>query len=248
MTTTDTTPEPRWYAMRVFNNRILRTKEELEARGARTYMAVKTTRETVNGRSVARTVQLAPSLLFVRWTLDELLAFKQDHFSELMLYRQAEGTKPAPIDDRQMEMFILVSSYGDGASIEYVGESFDFKPGEKVRVTAGPFKGTEGIIHRIPCRHMPEEMKEELQILVDNGCLVRDVIVEHPIYGQLVGQLDIATRYDVDEFISKVAQSDAAPLSDLTGGIHLHTTFCPDDDTYRRVLEKLRENGFLFEQ
>ena len=48
-----------------------------------------------------------------------------------------------------MEMFILVSSYGDGASIEYVGESFDFKPGEKVRVTAGPFKGTEGIIKRI---------------------------------------------------------------------------------------------------
>ena len=39
MTTTDTTPEPRWYAMRVFNNRILRTKEELEARGARTYNA-----------------------------------------------------------------------------------------------------------------------------------------------------------------------------------------------------------------
>ena len=149
MTSTEQTPEPRWYAMRVFNNRILRTKEELEARGARTYMAVKTTRETVNGRSVARTVQLAPSLLFVRWTLDELLAFKQDHFSELMLYRQAEGTKPAPIDDRQMEMFILVSSYGDGASIEYVGESFDFKPGEKVRVTAGPFKGTEGIIKRI---------------------------------------------------------------------------------------------------
>ena len=91
-------------------------------------------------------------------------------------------------------------------------------------------------------------MREELQILVDNGCLVRDVIVEHPIYGQLVGQLDIATRYDVDEFISKVTQSDAAPLSDLTGGIHLHTIFCPDDDTYRRVLEKLRENGFLFEQ
>ena len=97
-----------------------------------------------------------------------------------------------------------------------------------VDITATPrgyvlSKGSEGIIHRIPCRHRPEEMKEELQILVDNGCLVRDVIVEHPVYGQLVGQLDIATRYDVDEFISKVMRSDAAPLSDLTGGIHLHT-------------------------
>ena len=122
-----------------------------------------------------------------------------------------------------------------------------------VDITATPrgyvlTKGSEGIIHRIPCRHKPEEMREELQILVDNGCLVRDVIVEHPVYGQLVGQLDIVTRYDVDEFISKVMRSEAAPLSDLTGGIHLHTIFCPDDEVYRRVLDKLRKSGFLFEQ
>ena len=84
------------------------------------------------------------------------------------------------------------------------------------------------------------DMKQELRILVDNGCLVRDVIVEHPIYGQLVGQLDISSRHDVDEFISQVSQSDAAPLSDLTGGIHLHTIICPDKETYDRVLEQAR--------
>ena len=105
----------------------------------------------------------------------------------------------------------------------------------------------DGIIRRIPCRHRPEDMKQELRILVDNGCLVRDVIVEHPIYGQLVGQLDISSRHDVDEFISQVSQSDAAPLSDLTGGIHLHTIICPDEETYDRVLEQLKKRGFIFE-
>ena len=105
----------------------------------------------------------------------------------------------------------------------------------------------DGIIRRIPCRHRPEDMTEELRILVDNGCLVRDVIVEHPIYGQLVGQLNISSRHDVDEFISQVAQSDAAPLGDLTGGIHLHTIICPDEETYDRVLEELKERGFIFE-
>ena len=108
-------------------------------------------------------------------------------------------------------------------------------------------RSSEGIVHRIPCRHRPEDMKEELEILVDNGCLVRDVIVEHPIYGQLVGQLDISTRHNVSEFITQVALSDAAPLSDLTGGIHLHTIICPDEETHLRVLEKLRKRGFLFE-
>ena len=105
----------------------------------------------------------------------------------------------------------------------------------------------DGIVRRIPCRHRPEDMKEELRILVDNGCQIRDVIVEHPIYGQLVGQLDISTRHDVDELISQVSQSDAAPLSDLTGGIHLHTIICPDEETYDRVLEQLKNRGFIFE-
>lgn len=106
---------------------------------------------------------------------------------------------------------------------------------------------SEGIVHRIPCRHRPEDMREELQIMVDNGCRVRDVIVEHPIYGQLTGELNISTRYDVDEFIMKARRSDAAPLSDLTGGIHLHTVFCPDEEAYRRVLESMRKRGFIYE-
>ena len=37
---------------------------------------------------------------------------------------------------------------------------------------------SEGIIYKIPCRHGAEDMCRELQIMVDNGCLVRDVIVE----------------------------------------------------------------------
>lgn len=105
----------------------------------------------------------------------------------------------------------------------------------------------EGIIYKIPCRHGAEDMCRELQIMVDNGCLVRDVIVEHPVYGQLTGPLDIATRHDVEEFMHKVQQSDAAPLSDLTGGIHLHTVFCPDASAYERIIKALREEGFLYE-
>ena len=104
------------------------------------------------------------------------------------------------------------------------------------------------IVRHIACRHDAREMRDELYAIVDEGCTVRDVIVEHPIYGQLVGQLDISTRYDVDEFMAKVMQSDAAPLSDLTEGIHLHTIFCPDEESYQRVLGKLKERGFLYVQ
>ena len=155
-----------WYAIRVFNNRIFRIKEEAEQKGAKTYMAVKTVRTPATGTTTganpettarSRTVQLAPSLLFVRTTPDALKAFKQDHFTELMIYRRADSTEPAPIPEEEMRMFILVTSATDGSDVDLLSESllgpdpkvFDFKPGEKVRVTEGPFKGAEGVIKRI---------------------------------------------------------------------------------------------------
>ena len=57
-------------------------------------------------------------------------------------------------------------------------------------------RATDGITRTIACRHTLEQTGTELDILVDNGCTVLDVIVEHPVYGQLTGQLQISSRYD----------------------------------------------------
>ena len=79
-------------------------------------------------------------------------------------------------------------------------------------------RATDGITRTIACRHTLEQTGTELDILVDNGCTVLDVIVEHPVYGQLTGQLQISSRYDVEQFLARVQAHDAAPLSMLTGG------------------------------
>jgi len=71
--------------------------------------------------------------------------------------------------------------------------------------------------------------------------------VEHPIYGQLTGPLQLSSRYDVAQFIARCAQADAKPLSDLTEGIHLHTLSCPDEAALRRVREALRNMDVLVE-
>ena len=104
----------------------------------------------------------------------------------------------------------------------------------------------DGILYRVACMHEPEEMGRELEIMVDNGCAVVDVVVEHPVYGQLTGPLQLASRYDVQQFLEKVADNSARPLADLTGGIHLHTIRCPDETSYLRVVEKLGEAGLLY--
>ena len=100
----------------------------------------------------------------------------------------------------------------------------------------------------VACVHDREGMARELEIMVDNGCQVEDVVVEHPIYGQLTGQLHLSSRYDVQEFIRCVSKSSAKPLSDLTGGIHLHTLRCPSEEAFQRVRDQLDQAGFLLKE
>ncbi len=101
------------------------------------------------------------------------------------------------------------------------------------------------IVRTLACTHSGADMKRELDIMVDNGCVVKDVIVEHPIYSQLIGSLELKSRYDVSQFVSRSAESEALPLSSLTDGIHLHTLLCPDEEAYMRVKAELSEAGFL---
>ncbi len=99
---------------------------------------------------------------------------------------------------------------------------------------------------KVVCQHQDSETEKELQIFVDNGCRVIDVTVEHPVYGQLTGLLNIANRYDIKCFLQKVAQSDAHSLCELTDGIHLHTIEYPEEETLKRTLQELRESGILY--
>ena len=103
----------------------------------------------------------------------------------------------------------------------------------------------KSITRRIAVNHSAEDTQTELYILVDEGCTVEDVIVEHPIYGQLIGALSISSRYDVDEFIRKSKEENATPLSALTEGIHLHTISANTENQINRAIDKLREKGIL---
>ena len=103
-----------------------------------------------------------------------------------------------------------------------------------------------GLIYKVACCHSgAEAMEAELNTMVDQGCTVLDVIVEHPIYGELTGVLDLSSRYDVSQFIARRAQT--RPLSMLTEGNHLHTLSCPSEQAFLRVKEQLRALGVLLE-
>ena len=105
----------------------------------------------------------------------------------------------------------------------------------------------DGFVRTIACVHNAAQTRDELNAMVDCGCTVIDVVVEHPVYGQLTAPLAISSRYDVEQFIEKMASASASPLSALTEGIHLHTLSCPDAQVFDHLCDKLREMGMLFE-
>ena len=104
-----------------------------------------------------------------------------------------------------------------------------------------------GVTCTFACRHRGDQMEEELNAMVDQGCTVLDVIVEHPIYGQLTGPLRLSSRYDVGQFVARCKEEAAAPLSQLTEGVHLHTVLCPGQAAADRVRTELERLGFLYQ-
>lgn len=121
--------------------------------------------------------------------------------------------------------------------------------GEAVVATARGYvlDRPRGLERKVACCHAPEEMERELNLMVDYGCTVEDVVVEHAVYGQISGRLDVSSRYEVGEFLRRVSEGKVKPLSELTGGIHTHTLCCPDEQALAGLLEALRREGFLLE-
>ena len=129
---------------------------------------------------------------------------------------------------------------GDIALLRAAGAAISATPRGYITLPAAT-----GLVRQVAVQHDSAGMEAELKAMVDNGCTVLDVIVEHPIYGQLTGPLQLSNRYEVDQFLSRCAESDAQPLSNLTEGIHLHTLSCPSEDAFRRVKTALQDLGIL---
>ena len=106
----------------------------------------------------------------------------------------------------------------------------------------------KGLRVTVACRHGAAGIREELYAIVDAGCGVLNVIVEHPVYGQISGELQVFCRYDADRFCEALDAARAGPLCSLTGDVHLHTLLCPDEPRRDAALGALRKLGILREE
>ena len=94
-------------------------------------------------------------------------------------------------------------------------------------------------------KHSADGMQQELYAIVDCGGRVLDVEVDHPIYGQIMADLIIHNRQDVDNFVREVKVFGTKPLSSLTEDIHYHTVEADSEEILDNIDATLQRLGFL---
>lgn len=97
----------------------------------------------------------------------------------------------------------------------------------------------------IAVNHESNKTIEELEIVVKYGGIIEDVIVEHPLYGEIKGILMIKNLNDLNKFKNALKEINAKPLSILTNGVHLHTISADSIENMELIKEELKENGFI---
>ena len=122
----------RWYAIKVYYNRMKQLREQLAVDGIRFFIP-----------------SMVSSLLFVQASNDYLMQFEEGYRGRLWVYRDLLTGKPSAIPEREMEVFIFVCTAGQ-QGLSYLGEDKpEYHKGDRVRVTDGVFKGAEGYVSRI---------------------------------------------------------------------------------------------------
>ena len=126
-----------------------------------------------------------------------------------------------------------------------VPSAFQFHPAGLEGAHAGCL--SDGVL-----AHFARTDADRLLDLVDEDLAVADLAGVGGLANGLDGLLlpdDALVEFvlHVEQFLARVQAHDAAPLSMLTGGIHLHTLRCPDAAACERACAALKAAGLLLD-
>ena len=93
--------------------------------------------------------------------------------------------------------------------------------------------------------HTDEQVRDELQTIVDLGGTVEDVFIYHRVYGVIRGKLGISSRRGIDEYMENVTSGSSHLLMNTTSGYHYHTVTADSEKTLDLIQKTLGGKGYL---
>lgn len=159
MTSVEKIKRPLWYPMRITygrDERMLRFKQQLDAEGIENFLPLRYKYSKTEQWDIER--KLVPAvhgLIFVYSTQEKLTELKMTRREFEPMHYMTNQLAESPtetimtIPTSQMENFMQVASIQDDRFIYLENMEFVAKPGKKVRITEGDFKGVEGVVKRI---------------------------------------------------------------------------------------------------
>ena len=91
-------------------------------------------------------------------------------------------------------------------------------------------------------QHTDEQLEDELCSIIDLGGMVKNVMINHRVYGHIEAELNIDSRRRVAEFSGK-----SSPLKNITSNYHYHKILADREETLNLIEGMLREKGYLIE-
>ena len=94
-------------------------------------------------------------------------------------------------------------------------------------------------------KHTDAEVEEELFTIIDLGGKIKNVMINHRVYGHIEAELNIGSRRQANEFIDDIVSGKSSPLKNITSDYHYHTVEADSEETLDLIENKLKEKGFL---
>ena len=96
-------------------------------------------------------------------------------------------------------------------------------------------------------KHTDEQVEEELTEIIDLGGIVRNVMINHRVYGHMEAEINITSRRKVTEFMEDIRKGKSSPLKNITSDYHYHKVEADSEETLDLIENMLRDKGFLVE-
>lgn len=108
--------------------------------------------------------------------------------------------------------------------------------------------GDSSVRRTFKVRHTDSQLEEELNAIVDLGGCVKNVMINHKVYGRMEAELNITSRRKVKEFLTDIRSGKSSPLKNITSGYHYHAVEADSEETLDLIEDMLRAKGFLVEK